>query len=516
MPPAGTGPSPSTDLIAFLAQHLRDHGPKFVVVAGTVGSGKSSFVRALYPALGAPKLFLLYQQPMAPNDTGTVRPTLGGATTVLLVETLPPEAAPKDDGGGDQSLYTAPLPAAGNPEPGRLHVPEALTRAFTRMEAVRGGSAVIDSWDRESETYARSIAASPDQVSQFSLPASDLGALQATFVSLRVNLLLAVVPELEAGLESVADALIELHADEVEGARVRIITLAKFRGATVAARDHLYSLEGGKFHAFPDLPKGFVPTVAAPDPDPEPSETTIWPGSAAFAETFGRLPHGSLTALTLSPDCTDPHAMAVVGPVVAAALRSRGRVLWMPPPSVRPSKVVALLEGLVPREWVRERLRIVSASGEDPALGDLASVVLPLRREVAGEPDGRADPSPGVGPVFPDAYRFLRETPDGCPAVYAMSIEGLKASAFAAGLTLNAVTLPAALGAYLRLTRFHGFGYGRGDDPVSLALLPSVHTILHMQVLCGRTVIHGVRPRTPPYVMDWKVADRRYSLRPCG
>lgn len=500
-----------SDMVGWVADYLGRAGPRFVVLYGPVGAGKSSFLRALFPRLSGETAFLLYQQPTGTGSDGRTRLQVGGATTLLLADPHPAPAAPPER---TEMPMLAGLVAEGGGSSG-YDVPPVFRRVIERMARAGGGCLVLDSWDRDSERYVRGMVSDPTAISTFSLPAQEFGALQSAVLGMKNNVVLAVVPELAGALQSLADVLVELKEEDRHGARVRVISVPKSRGSGVESRDHLYTLEAGQFRTLSDLPPSFTPPVAEPDADPELTAGTIWPGSTAFAGAFGRLKHGGLTAITLAAEASDPLATAIVQPLVAHTLRVGGRVVWMPAPSVRPSKVIGLLRDQVPREWIRERLRIVSASADDPALGDLATVILPLRRELGAGGDVRAATAPGVGPIFPEAHKFLRTTPESSPALYVLSMEGLKASAAVVGVTLNAATLPVVLASYARLPRFHGFGYGRGDDPLVAALLPMVTTQLHLQVICGRPVLHGERPRTSAFVMDWTGEGGRYGLLPC-
>jgi hypothetical protein len=501
------------DLVQMIARYLAIAGPRLIIIAGPVGAGKSSLLRSVFHNLPGPGVLLLYQQPLVGAESGAAHPHVGAATNLLLVDTARgvPEPA-KEPASIPPVVY-----AVGEAEDAAMPVPEPLARVTARLLSAANGTVVADSWDRESEKFARGLTDDPSAISTFPLPATEFGALQSTILGTKINLVLGLVPELAAPLQSLSDALIELKEETRDGARVRIANLAKFRGAQGGVKEVLYTLDGGAFRSFPDLPRGYVPPARGPDPDPEPElgEESLWPGSEAFANAFGRLRYGTLTAVALAPECPNAMATTIAVPLVAHALKSGGRVVWMPSASVRPSRVAGLLRPHVPLEFLRERLRVLSASGEDPAMGDLASIVLPLRHEPAEKPEGRVPPGPGVGPIFPDAHQFLRTAPGSAPAIYVMSIEGLKASAAAAGLELNPVTLPTVLSAYAKLPRFHGFGYGRGDDPVSAALMPVVSTGVQMQVLCGRTVLSGFRPRTGAFVLDWSNEQAPYSLLPC-
>lgn len=511
--PAGEKRSPregDSDLVGWLGDYLQRMGPRFVVLSGPVGAGKSSLLRALFPRLTGDSVFLIYRQPTATGPDGQVRPQVGGATTLLLAD-------PGHEEGPNASPTDAPLLAGMAAEEGArgYSIPAGFRQTIERMTRAGGGCMLLDSWDRDSERYVRGLVHEPQGLVSFDLPSTEFATLQSAILGMKNNVVLAVVPELATPLQSLADAVVELREETRHGARVRLITVPKSRGTGLDSRDHLYTLEQGRFRSIPDLATGFVPPTAPPDPDPEPTAGTLWPGSAAFAAAFGRLKHGTLTALTLSPDVSDPFATAIVQPLIAHTLKVGGRVVWMPAPSIRPSKAIALLRDVVPVDWVRERLRVLSASGDDPGQAELAGVVLPLRRELGEGGDVRAATSPGVGPVFPDAHKFLRLAPESSPALYVLSIEGLRACAAAAGVTLNASTLPVVLASYARLPRFHGFGYGRADDPLTAALLPMVATSLHLQAICGRPVLHGERPRTSAYVVDWPGDDGRFTLLPC-
>jgi hypothetical protein len=505
-PDAANGPT--SNPVRFLADYFQHGGPRFVLVSGVPGVGKSSLLRAVFEGIPGPKLFLLYQQPVAAGGGSPLRAEVGGATKVLLFDPQRPAPPASADGGSPGGGGSG----AGGPAPGD----HPLQEAFARLAAAGAGTAIVDSWDRDSEHFLRQLAADPRALESVPVPASGFGALQSTLIGLNVNLLLGVIPDLGDPLRSIADAVIELRTREIDGAQVRIATAPKVRGRTTEAQDQLYTLDEGTLRAFPDLPRGFVPPMSPLDPDPRPGSSTIWPGSAAFASAFGRLHHGGFTGLTLSPECDDRIPTALALPIIGQALRTGGRVIWTPAPSLRPSRAVAMLQKEVPDDWLRERLRIITASGDDPGLGDLRAVILPLRREFGTGGELRAATSPGVTPIFPDAFQFLRLAPDSGSALYVISIEGLKASAEMAEVPLDPLILPSILASYTRLPRFHGVGYGQANDPLSTTLLSMVTTHLHLQMICGRPVVHGVRPRTPAYILDWEGSEGRMNLRRCA
>ena len=308
----------------------------------------------------------------------------------------------------------------------------------------------------------------------------------------------------------------ELREEVHEGGRVRVVSVPKARGAAgPPLRPHLYTLEGGRFRAFAPLPPTFRPPVSPVDPDLQPTAGALWPGAASLARTFGRLRHGGVTVLGLSADCpeTVPHALSL--PLVTHTLLEKGRVVWIPSPAMRPSQIVSELQQHVPDDVMRDQLRILSAGGDDPSLGDLRSVVLSLASaSVDGRRPRREDIVARDGRFFPDVYRFLRDRPAPVDAVLVIALEGLWAAALEMGLDINRSLVPVELGFYTRLPRSHIFAFGAASDPVLPHIRPAVDTLLHVEFLHGRPIVFGVRPRTAAYVLDWPQPDGRFEFVP--
>ena len=122
--------------------------------------------------------------------------------------------------------------------------------------------------------------------------------------------------------------------------------------------------------------------------------------------------------------------------------------------------------------------------------------------------------APGVGPLFPESFRFLQATREGRPSLYVIHIDGVRALASIAGVPLNPDSYPMIVSGYTRLPRFHGLGFGRADDPVIKVLAGAVDTNIQIEERYGRTVLLGVRPRTNPFILDWIGETGRYTLIP--
>jgi hypothetical protein len=400
-------------------------------------------------------------------------------------------------------------------EAGAEHeIPAPLVRALARLGRSGQGLMVVDSWDRASEAFFRAQARGVGAVETFAAPPSALAALQLGIPSSPSRMVLVVTPELGYPLRTVADAVTDLHEESHAEGHVRVISVAKVRGTPPPESDQLYSLDGGRFRSMPGFAPGFRPSVGPPDPDPNPNADSGWPGSAAFAQAFGRLRYGGATGLTLSADLPDTVPPCLTVPAAVHALKSGGRVAWIPAPSMRAAKIVSLLGRFVSPDWIRERVRIVSAGGEDTGPGILRPTRPSAEREGAGAPELPRGIPAATGPLIQDVYRFLRDRPESTPALYLVSISGLRAALTSAGRPLPADTLPVVMGFYMRLPRIHLFGYGDANDPVAPQVRPALDTLLHLEMIHGRPVLFGVRPKREPLLLDWTEADGRYSLVP--
>jgi hypothetical protein len=499
------------NLVSFLGQFLESPGPKFFMIVGPVGSGKSTLLRSLIPGLSGPKLFLAYQIPAGSSPSAQARGETPPPVPLLLVE-------PRRD-SSDRSPPRDPTSSsilAFNPQaPGEDSAPLApVAEAMGRLAAAGNGVVVVDSWDRGSDLFFRAQANATEDVQTLSAPAAAVAQMQSTLVSTPVHVLLGITPELGLPLLSLADAVVSLHEEVHTEGRLRVATVTKIRGAQPPLADYLYTLQGGRFRALPGFSSSFRPPVAPADPDSDPSAHSLWPGSASWAQAFGRLRPGGLTAVTLSSECpaTIPHAIAA--PIAIHTLRYGGRVVWVPAPSIRPSQIVSLLSQFVPADAMHARLRILSASGHDPALGEMDTVIFPLDREDPVVPGPKPPGTSGVRPLFERVHQFFRDPAESPASVLIGSFEGLRAVASAVGLAIDASTIPVVLGGYTRLPNFHLFSSCDRADPVVAHLRPGVDTLAEIDMVHGRPVLFGIRPRTTPFLLDWSDPTGRYSLVP--
>jgi hypothetical protein len=453
-------------------------------------------------------VFLAYRTEPGSGDSSRQLPKGDVPLSLLFVD---PEGAPPDGADGSYADPTMPMsfaPAAFRSGEG---LPDAIVQAVARLAAAGGGEVIVDSWDPSTEALFRAQAGEHGSVRTL-LSSSD--ALRAHLGRLPVRAILSIMGNPEPEMVSMADGIIHLGWEESEGFQLRVVSIPKMRTAPMPETHYLYSLEEGKFYCPPQFPPGFQAPLGSADPDLDPTPGTLFPGSQAFADAFGRLVYHGLTGIEVPPRFPSRWADVFFVPLTVHALNTGGRVVWIPSAGGGPSHVAAQLAPFVPHDFLRERLRVLSAGIGESDLGDLRPVALPLRREVGEGHDVRAAVAPPVGPLFPDAHEFLRGTPEGRPALFLISLDGLEALAAIAGLELNPSTYPYIVGVYSRLPGFHGIGFGRSNDPMTQGLVSQVDTHLRVEVIYGRPVVFGIRPRTNPYLLDWGAPGGRYSLVP--
>lgn len=507
-PPPGVTDTP--DVVDLLLGILRETEPHFVLIVGAVGTGKSTLLRTLVRGVAGPKLLVAYQSSSSAPALGSGAPP---PVPMLLVDPQfagPPEVAESPPPGRDRSLL-AFSPGGPTTETG---ISGPLAEAVARLSGQGTPTVLVDSWDRGSESFFRSFATRPDMARVYHAPPGELAALRSSIVSTPIQLVLGVLPENGTDLLSLADVVVALEEAERPTGRLRLCRILKARGRGSPGRSALYTVDGERFRSLPPLSARFRPGIGPADPDPEPTAATGWPGSSAFAGAFGRLRFGGMTGVVVPPECPDTIPLALVGPLVVHALRHGGRAVWMPSPEVRPTHLVALLRPHVPEEWLKERLRILTAAGDDPGLGTLRSIVLSLSRGVAEGREVRSAIASGTGPLFPDAFRFLREHPPETTAVYVASLEGLRAATAAADVVLEPATLPAVAGYYTRIPRYHLFCHGGISDPVTNQMMPMADTVLRVEMVEGRPLLVGTRPSRSPFALDWTGENAAYTLAP--
>ncbi len=508
-PPSPTTPAASPgepELLASLAAFLTGPPARLLIVEGPPGAGKSSLLRALGGRLPEPQVRIAYRHgkptPASelPGDTGSA-----GISIVLLdTRGVPvPETA----------STLASLPAADQPDPRTAAIaapgtPEEILQAIGAMASLGRGCLFVDAWDRSSEAGAGTVGAA----SAFGRLLASAGELSERLAQVPVSTVSAVLAPAPPELKSMADGVVALRSLDWDGPPVRLLVVEKLSARTHLASHHLYTLDGGTFVAPSRLARGFVPPVVLPEPDPEPEAETLWPGSTAFADAFGRLDRQSLTGLEMVGSVGSVYGEALWTPIVASVVTGGGRVVVIPPVDVTPASLYARLRESAPGAELPNGLRILSAAGPAGSGGVPEKVLLPLPGHSAPIADRPLESVHALEPLLPDAVHFLEGASAGHVALYVAALDGLRAITAVTRRDLDARTFPLLASSLTRLRGFVGFGLGRTDDPLTAAMLPSLELHLRLELREGQLLLHAAQPAGPAFFLTWAIGEPRYRL----
>ncbi len=497
-----------SDLLGTLAARLAQKSPALILVYGEPGSGKSSLIRALVQRVEGPTLFVAYR--IMSHGPGASGP--GNPPTQVDLLLLDPDRAVAD--GLAERAPTEAIPVSFAPTGAQTEgssVPPPITAAVEAMANAGGGTLFVDSWDRRSEEVYRALSGL--KTGGLELTAS-IAPLQEQLGRIPVHTVIAMLGQPDPSADSLADIALILGREEIDGSPAHVLRVEKSAVPMPGPDQMLFSTERGGFFCPPPQDAPPIRGVHAPDPESEARPGSFWPGSAEYARAFGRLRFNGYTVLELLDEAPSAISGALGFPMVAWTLLRGGRVVWIPSPMLSHGRILRILAGVVPPDQIRQNLRILSASSAESTLGEMRSIALPVRKAQHGEGELRTADAPPVEPMFPDAYQFLKgRTGDGL-SLFVLAVDGLRALSATSGNAYDPATFPLLVERYARIEHFHGLGIVRGDDPLARGVLPTADTWLRIRQRYGQTVITGIRPKTPAYLMDWEGTLERYTLHP--
>ena len=243
-----------------------------------------------------------------------------------------------------------------------LNLPAPLSRALA-AQTDRPRMIVIDSWDAWVENVLGQSSVEPDApATRWELERSLLDVLLQT----GAKVVLIVEREERQHLDYIADGGVHLTGSETDGRLERWMFLTKLRGVRLTSPSYPFSLEGGRFVCMVAAGPPAPPARAAVEPDPEQAPTTIWPGSRAFADAFGRLVPDEGVLLEVDGETPATVAWQLVGPMVGSALRSGARVIVRPPEGLSAGLLATSIAAMAPSVDLNERLRVAMPLASSP------------------------------------------------------------------------------------------------------------------------------------------------------
>ncbi|HTT15499.1 MAG TPA: hypothetical protein VMG81_06990 [Thermoplasmata archaeon] len=479
-----------------LQDFLQLPGAQSLLIRGPPGSGKTSLSLALLESFSGARFFVTNRVPG--DDVRLSFPWLGaknGHRIELLDNTAPdPGLARASEVLTHRSdrLLDDPTPAARELAE-FLWLPTPLQDAWSRLDPTKPSLVVIDSWDALVESYLgdRPATLGRDLPSRAEIERALLRRMGMG----RTHLVFVLEREDQTQLDYLVNGVAVTGREVADGRLERWLTLYKLRGVRIETAHYPFSLEAARFECI--TPVRVYQTIQGGgfDPSPDSMPSHLWPGSRAFAESFGRLPLGKSTLLEVEKDVPNQVPYLLIGPIVAQTLDRGGRVIFVPDASTLPEDVWESLHGSIERPRFLEQVRfLLPPAGPNERPSEFESTIVRL-----GAPTGPG----GTSGMNLDEFLRTGATPES-PGLFVVFLQGLGAIAAARGLPVAgdaALRLPGQIQSAVRGASLHALAVGSAESPLFDPLRPTAALRLHLRERQGRVLLYGSDPWTPVFLL---------------
>jgi hypothetical protein len=504
VPPTGATRAAELPIPPELQRFLAVPGPRLVFVRGPEGTGKTAIAFRILREWGGAGVWVSTRGGDGVDPT-MVRPDAGprgGRIDLSWAGTL--------SQGGHEHLQAA-RDALGGYYRGRGAVPPSddwlptpLAESLRALPKGTPPTLAIDSWEGFVNRFLDMPGSPPGEV----LRSGRVDRLLLGLMVARGTRLVAVSEYGEADiLESMADAVLVTAAGELEDRLVRIFSLTKLHGFSVEETVYPYTLDGGRFQYIPRLPSNPAYDAVGAEPDPHPEDpNSLWPGSSAFANAFGRMEAGAVSILETDPTVPIAALRLLTGGVVLPALARGGRLLLALTPELGPERLYRAMRNGLTDEQLYQQVRLISASAPDDLPEGARRLLVPIQPPAddtgfVAVPSARVDRF--LEPLFPESTRFLqtRNSP-GAPNLAVVPIDGLQSAARIVGLQYTPDTFAAIVHQDAANRAAHVMVLGRSGDPLLEAIRSGAQPHLRVVQRQGRLFVFGIRPWTPSFALQ--------------
>jgi KaiC/GvpD/RAD55 family RecA-like ATPase len=483
-----------------LLDFLRLTGPQSMLLRGPPGSGKSSLSLALLEAFPGNRFYVTNRVPN--DDVLSAFPWLGRnghhgirvidntrydlslaqSTHALLQESM-------DVLGGDSAAETRELTEF-------LWLPEPLQEAWSRLDPKQPTLIVIDSWEALVDSYL----GSPDGVARAELPtkAEVERSLLRRMGRATAHLLFVLEREEQTQLDYLVNAVGVTAREVVDGRLQRWLTIYKLRGVRIENPLYPFSLESAHFQCISPMPP-YAELKGGPfNPAPDHVPGLLWPGSTAFADSFGRLPLGKASLLEVDKDVPNQIPYLLLAPMLAHAIDRGGRVIFVPDSSTLPQDVWDALHGSIDRHRFLSQVRfLMPPAGPNEAKSEFDPTVVRLGQVSSGS---ALPPSDEIG-----MDQFLRSgSTVEAPGLFVVFLQGLISIATSMGVAMTpevAQRLPGQIQAAVRGSPIHAISIGPPESPLLDPLRATSALRLRVRQGQGRVFLYATDPWTPAFVL---------------
>jgi KaiC/GvpD/RAD55 family RecA-like ATPase len=481
-----------------LVDFLKLPGPQSMLLRGPPGSGKSSLSLALLESFTGSRFYVTNRVPE--DDVLMAFPWLGenGNHGIRMLDNTEAEgvaSAARALLKGSPSLVSD-LSSETREFTEFLWLPEPLQEAWGQLDPDKPSLIVIDSWDALVDSYLGTPGTSPGA----DLPSrADIErALLRRMGRAKTHLLFVLEREEQTQLDYLVNAVGVTSREVVNGRLERWLTIYKLRGVRIENPHYPFSLEGAHFECIvPVRPYGHL-RGGRFNPAPDNMPGLLWPGSKAFADSFGRLPLGKSSLIEIEGEVPNHIPHLLLAPMLAHAIERNGHVIFLPDASTLPDDVWDALHGSVERRRFLSQVRfLLPPAGPNEGTSEFDSTIVRLG------PSGDGSALPATDDIGMDQFLRSGSTVES-PGLFVVFLNGLVSVASGLGVQISAdliQRLPGQIQAAVRGAPVHAIAVGAPSSPLLDPLRSTAALRLHIRQVQGRIFLHASDPWTPSFVL---------------
>jgi KaiC/GvpD/RAD55 family RecA-like ATPase len=481
-----------------LVDFLKLPGPQSMLLRGPPGSGKSSLSLALLESFSGERFYVTNRVPE--DDVLMAFPWLGenGHHGIRMLDNTEAQGVAQAARAllkGSPALVSD-LSAETREFAEFLWLPEPLQEAWGQLDPEKPSLIVIDSWDALVDSYI----GTPSVPGAGELPTRpDIErALLRRMGRAKTHLLFVLEREEQTQLDYLVNAVGVTSREVVNGRLERWLTIYKLRGVRIENPLYPFSLESAHFECIVPVRAYGHLRGGRFNPAPDQLPGLLWPGSKAFADSFGRLPLGKSSLIEVENEVPNHIPHMLLAPMMAHAIERNGHVIVLPDASTLPEDVWEALHGSVERRRFLAQVRfLLPPAGPNEGKSEFDSTVVRLGQSVDGVVPA---PTDNIG-----MDQFLRSGSTAeSPGLFVVFLNGLVSIASALGLQITTdlvQRLPGQIQAAVRGAPVHAIAIGAPTSALVDPLRSTASLRLHIRQVQGRVFLHASDPWTPSFVL---------------
>jgi KaiC/GvpD/RAD55 family RecA-like ATPase len=387
-----------------------------------------------------------------------------------------------------------------------LWLPPPLQRVWSSLNPEKPSLVVIDSWDALVESYL----GKPEGVGTDVPGRADIErALLRRMGRARTHLLFVLEREEQTQLDYLVNGVGVTTREVVDGRLERWLTIYKLRGVRIENPYYPFSLESAHFECIVPLRPYSQIQGGRFNSAPDSMPGLLWPGSRAFADSFGRLPLGKSTLVEVGKEVPNKIPHLLLAPMLAHTVERNGHVIYVPDASTLPEDVWEALHGSVERRRFLAQVRfLLPPAGPNEAKSEFESTIVRLGQPTEGVAASGGDD------IGMDQFLRSGSTPES-PGLFVVFLQGLVSIANGLGMSITpevAQRLPGQIQAAVRGSPIHAVAIGPSSSPLLDPLRPIAALRLHIRQVQGRVFLHASDPWTPTFVLTEGNETQPYGL----